>query len=165
MLSSVDKLLHGAETGELSKGEAREALDAFFLVGQPGGKTLNRFDEIIQVLSWIPALHLILQRCMKIFQLFPLDWLRFGAWPLIIMREFSRHGLLLHVQALDEDQEGNILVLKKLFEEDREFNQGSAHSVLPFSQEFHFICSHGSPCMLSSSTTVPRHPSSYVSCA
>lgn len=61
MLSSVDKLLHGTETGELSKGEVREALDAFFLVGQPGGKTLNRFDEVMQVLSWIPALQLILQ--------------------------------------------------------------------------------------------------------
>ena len=27
----------------------REALDAFFMVGQSGGKTLNRFDEIMQV--------------------------------------------------------------------------------------------------------------------
>ena len=49
MLASVDKSLHGAETGELSKLEVREALDAFFMVGQPGGKTLNRFDEIMQV--------------------------------------------------------------------------------------------------------------------
>ena len=48
MLASVDKSLHGAETGELSKLEVREALDAFFMVGQPGGKTLNRFDEIMQ---------------------------------------------------------------------------------------------------------------------
>ena len=67
MLLSVDKLLHGTETGELSKGEVREALDAFFLVGQPGGKTLNRFDEIMQVLSWIPALQLIIQSCIKKF--------------------------------------------------------------------------------------------------
>jgi hypothetical protein len=65
MLSSVDKLLHGTETGELSKGEVREALDAFFLVGQPSGKTLNRFDEIMQVLSWIPALQLIIQLRIK----------------------------------------------------------------------------------------------------
>ena len=49
MLASMDKSLHGAETGELSKLEVREALDAFFMVSQPGGKTLNRFDEIMQV--------------------------------------------------------------------------------------------------------------------
>ena len=48
MLSSIDKSLHGAETGELSKVELREALEAFFLVGQPGGKTLNRMEEIMQ---------------------------------------------------------------------------------------------------------------------
>lgn len=48
MLASVDKSLHGAESGELSKLEVREALDAFFMVGRPGGKTLNRFDEIMQ---------------------------------------------------------------------------------------------------------------------
>jgi hypothetical protein len=65
MLSSVDKLLHGTETGELSKGEVREALDALFLVGQPGGKTLNRFDEVMQVPSWIPALQLVLQTCIN----------------------------------------------------------------------------------------------------
>ena len=48
MLSTVDKSLHGSETGELTKEQLREALDAFFLVGHPGGKTLNRFDEIMQ---------------------------------------------------------------------------------------------------------------------
>ena len=48
MLSSIDKSMHGAETGELSKVELREALEAFFLVGQPGGKTLNRMEEIMQ---------------------------------------------------------------------------------------------------------------------
>ena len=48
MLSSIDKSLHGAETGDLSKAELREALEAFFLVGQPGGKTLNRMEEIMQ---------------------------------------------------------------------------------------------------------------------
>lgn len=48
MLASIDKSLHGAETGELSKVELREALEAFFLVGQPGGKTLNRMEEIMQ---------------------------------------------------------------------------------------------------------------------
>ena len=29
-------------------------------------------------------------------------------------------------QALDEDQEGPTVLIKKLFEEDREFNQGAA---------------------------------------
>ena len=136
MLSSVDKLLHGTETGELSKGEVREALDAFLLVGQPGGKTLNRFDEVMQVLSWIPALQLSLQECIKIsFRLLTFDYLRFGAWSLTMMRKHSRRDLLLQVQALDEDQEGNTVVLKKLFEEDREFNQGT---VLPSAEEFHF---------------------------
>jgi hypothetical protein len=31
---------------------------------------------------------------------------------------------LLPLQALDEDQEGPNVLIKKLFEEDREFNQG-----------------------------------------
>ena len=31
------------------------------------------------------------------------------------------------MQALDEDQEGPIVQHRKLFEEDREFNQGAAH--------------------------------------
>ena len=51
MLSAVDKALHGAETGELEKAVVKEALDAFFLVGQPRGKTLNRFNEVMQVES------------------------------------------------------------------------------------------------------------------
>ncbi len=32
------------------------------------------------------------------------------------------------VQALDEDQDGPTVQLKKLFEEDREFNQGKLHT-------------------------------------
>ena len=48
ILSTIDKSLHGSESGKLTKEQLREALDAFFLVGQPGGKTLNRFDEIMQ---------------------------------------------------------------------------------------------------------------------
>lgn len=35
------------------------------------------------------------------------------------------------LQALDEDQEGPTVVMKKLFEEDREFNQGT-HTVTRF---------------------------------
>lgn len=49
-LAAMDKSLHGSETGVLTKAEVRSALDAFFAVGQPGGKTLNRFDELMQVL-------------------------------------------------------------------------------------------------------------------
>ena len=57
MLSSIDKSLHGAETGELSKAELSEALEAFFLVGQPGGKTLHRMEEIMQARPPAHALH------------------------------------------------------------------------------------------------------------
>ncbi|EIE22924.1 hypothetical protein COCSUDRAFT_64043 [Coccomyxa subellipsoidea C-169] len=74
LLSTLDKSMHGAETGSLTKAEVCSALEAFFAVGQPGGKTVNRFDELMQ--------------------------------------------------ALDEDQDGPTVQLKKLFEEDREFNQG-----------------------------------------
>lgn len=49
MFTQMDKALHGAETGTLTKPELRTALDSFFQVGQPGGKTLNRFDELMQV--------------------------------------------------------------------------------------------------------------------
>lgn len=49
LLAAVDKSVHGAETGVLTKAEVRSALDSFFAVGQPGGKTLNRFDELMQV--------------------------------------------------------------------------------------------------------------------
>ncbi len=73
MLSSVDKMLHGAETGKLSKAEVREALDAFFLVGQPNGKTVNRLDGIMQVLSQNPALQLILQPSSAVHPVSPED--------------------------------------------------------------------------------------------
>jgi hypothetical protein len=82
------------------------------------------------------------------------------------MRRHGRRDLLLHVQALDEDQEGNTLVLKKLFEEDREFNQGAAHYVLPFAEEFRFHCSYGFFSMhIQQSTTISCHTSLYVPCA
>jgi hypothetical protein len=42
------------------------------------------------------------------------------------------------MQALDEDQEGPTVVLKKLFEEDREFNQGA--SSIPTSTLASFAC-------------------------
>ncbi|CAL8464737.1 g4272 [Coccomyxa elongata] len=86
-LAAMDRSLHGSETGVLTKAEVRSALDAFFAVGQPGSKTLNRFDELMQ--------------------------------------------------ALDEDQDGPTVVLKKLFEEDREFNQGELKQPAPMQHE-HF---------------------------
>lgn len=49
LFSSLDKTLHGSETGQLTKDELRQSLESFFAVGQPGGKTLNRFDELMQV--------------------------------------------------------------------------------------------------------------------
>ena len=48
MFSGLDKNLHGSETGIITKDELRQALESFFAVGQPGGKTLNRFDELMQ---------------------------------------------------------------------------------------------------------------------
>ena len=48
--------------------------------------------------------------------------------------------LLVLVQALDDDQGGPTVVLKKLFEEDREFNQGT-HAVIPFcNDKLHVPC-------------------------
>ena len=58
----------------MPKEDLRTALSCFFRVGQPGGKSLTRFDEIMQ--------------------------------------------------ALDQDQPGSMVEWKKIFEEDREFNQG-----------------------------------------
>lgn len=64
----------GSPTGTLLKSDLRVALASFFKVGQPDGKTIERFDELMQ--------------------------------------------------ALDVDQPGNSIVWAKVFEEDREFNQG-----------------------------------------
>eukprot|EP00884_Botryococcus_braunii_P012883 jgi/Botrbrau1/21596/Bobra.43_1s0006.1 len=74
LMLAVDKSTHGSETGTLSKTELRTALEAFFRVGEPGGKMADRFDALMQ--------------------------------------------------ALDEDQEGQMVKYGKLFEEDREYNQG-----------------------------------------
>ncbi|KAL4547191.1 hypothetical protein Ndes2526B_g07965 [Nannochloris sp. 'desiccata'] len=64
----------GQASGSIPKEDLRIALATFFRVGQPGGKDLGRFDEVMQ--------------------------------------------------ALDEDQPGASVEWKKVFEEDREFNQG-----------------------------------------
>lgn len=60
----------------LLQDELRTALISYFKLGQPGGKSYQRFDELMQ--------------------------------------------------ALDEDQEGEAVEWAKVFEEDREFNQGAA---------------------------------------
>jgi hypothetical protein len=54
LLSTVDKSVHGAESGSLTKTEVRSALESFFAVGQQGGKTVSRFDELMQVLHHLP---------------------------------------------------------------------------------------------------------------
>ncbi|KAK9848176.1 hypothetical protein WJX84_010121 [Apatococcus fuscideae] len=72
---ALDKAHFGQETGFLNKSELRIALETYFRVGLPGGKTLDHFDELMQ--------------------------------------------------ALDEDQAEEKFEHKKVFEEDREFNQGS----------------------------------------
>lgn len=71
---ALDKAHFGQETGSLNKSDLRIALETYFRVGMPGGKSLDHFDELMQ--------------------------------------------------ALDEDQEEEKFEHKKLFEEDREFNQG-----------------------------------------
>ena len=49
MFAYLDKQLHGTEQGVLAKAEAHAAIENFFQVGLPGGKTLDRFDELVQV--------------------------------------------------------------------------------------------------------------------
>lgn len=73
LFAALDKS-KGQATGSMPKEDLRTALSSFFRVGQPGGKTLARFDEVMQ--------------------------------------------------ALDQDQSGPTVEWKKIFEEDREFNQG-----------------------------------------
>ncbi|KAL4448019.1 hypothetical protein ABPG75_005238 [Micractinium tetrahymenae] len=73
LFAAIDKA-KGQATGFFSKEDLRTAFLAYFKVGQPGGKTLKRFDELMQ--------------------------------------------------AMDEDQEGDMVEWRKVFEEDREFNQG-----------------------------------------
>ena len=48
MLAACDRSLHGAETGALRKEDMTDTLEAFFRVGQRGGKTPDRFDELMQ---------------------------------------------------------------------------------------------------------------------
>lgn len=43
----------GRATGTLGKGELGDALKAFFRVGQPGGKSEERHDELMQVRSYM----------------------------------------------------------------------------------------------------------------
>lgn len=166
-LAAMDKSLHGSETGVLTKAEVRSVLDAFFAVGQPGGKTLNRFDELMQVLHTCnPCSNQVLNeatieipftpphpsknnqittelpscvRCSTVHRgsdvvesIADCKYMGCGSRErgrvrLDIYRGRPFQGLMSHpvfVQALDEDQDGPTVVLKKLFEEDREFNQG-----------------------------------------
>ena len=44
----LDKV-KGRATSSLGKGELGDALKAFFRVGQPGGKSEERHDELMQV--------------------------------------------------------------------------------------------------------------------
>ncbi|KAI7835772.1 hypothetical protein COHA_010350 [Chlorella ohadii] len=73
LFGAIDRA-KGQATGFIDTDDLRTALLAYFKVGQPGGKTLQRFDELMQ--------------------------------------------------AVDEDQEGDRVEWRKVFEEDREFNQG-----------------------------------------
>lgn len=48
----------GRATSSLGKSELGDALRVFFRVGQPGGKTEERYDELMQVASLLPVLSL-----------------------------------------------------------------------------------------------------------
>ncbi|KAK9824582.1 hypothetical protein WJX72_011489 [[Myrmecia] bisecta] len=72
---NLDKSDGGQGSGSVSKATLRLALEAFFRVGLPGGKTKDHFDELMQ--------------------------------------------------ALDEDQPADKVEHAKIFEEDREYNQGA----------------------------------------
>lgn len=51
LFSQLDRA-KGRATGTLTKSELGDALKAFFRVGQPGGKTEERHDELLQVGSF-----------------------------------------------------------------------------------------------------------------
>jgi len=74
LFTLLDRTVHAVETGTVPKADVATALEAYLKVGEPGAKTRERFDSLMQ--------------------------------------------------ALDADQEGPVVNYKKLFEEDREFNQG-----------------------------------------
>ena len=132
LFAQMDKALHGAETGVVTKEEMRAALEEQFQVGKPGGKTLDRFDEIMQV----PVPAPLQATSAAMFICSGMD--RAPLWQhalrsthvCSIPADLQNHACM---QALDEDQEGPTVVLKKLFEEDREFNQGGVcptHSIM-----------------------------------
>ena len=50
LFAQLDKA-KGRATGSLGKGELGDALSAFFRVGQPGGKSEERYDELLQALD------------------------------------------------------------------------------------------------------------------
>ena len=75
MFKAADKAANrNRETGSLKKADVMIALKNYFIVGQPGGKSLERFDTLMS--------------------------------------------------ALEKDQPGATIEHGKVFEEDREFNQG-----------------------------------------
>ena len=75
LFAVLDRSMHPVETGTISKGDITTALESYFKVGEPGGKSRERFDALLQ--------------------------------------------------AMDADQKGQMVSYKSLFEEDREFNQGT----------------------------------------
>ena len=47
----LDKTIHAVETGTLPKADIAVALEAMFKVGEPGGKSRERFDALMQALD------------------------------------------------------------------------------------------------------------------
>ena len=75
LFTLLDRSLHPVETGTIPKADINIALQCYLKVGEPGGKSVEKFDALMQ--------------------------------------------------ALDADQEGPVVSYKSLFEEDREYNQGT----------------------------------------
>ena len=47
----MDKTVHAVETGAVPRTDVAVALEAMFRVGEPGGKTRDRFDALMQALE------------------------------------------------------------------------------------------------------------------
>ena len=74
LFCTLDRTVHAVETETIPKADVAAALEVYMRVGEPGHKTRERFDALLQ--------------------------------------------------ALDADQPGPVVSYKKLFVEDRDYNQG-----------------------------------------
>jgi hypothetical protein len=98
--------------------DLRTAFLAYFKVGQSSGKSLKHFDELMQASHiWLPKLTRVVAVTMSALCSYACALGR----SVTQIGQRPPHCLL---QAMDEDQDGDTVEWKKVFEEDREFNQG-----------------------------------------